>query len=120
MEFVHFAAGIVGAIHLVFALVEAFFWGLATKKLTTFGHDPRIVAATKPLGQNFAIYNLLVGVGLFATYWLNEAVQADVQVWVLSSIAIAGGVAGLTLKGWLLPVLQGVVPALSAVLLLVG
>ena len=74
------------------------------------------------MGQNFAAYNILVAIGLFATTLIvapdeaskaaGEATRKDVQMWLLGSIVVAAIIGGITTK-WFLALLQGAVPALA-------
>lgn len=109
--------GLVALIHIGFAYIEKFRWHRATAMLTDF--DRPTTEATRALGGNFAIYNLMVATGLMASFWLGDACDV-VQMWVLGSIVVVGCYGGATLKGSMPYVAQAAPAGLALVLLVLS
>ncbi|MEM7060351.1 MAG: DUF1304 family protein [Pseudomonadota bacterium] len=105
---IYIAAGV----QLVLGLLELFRWPSTTKLLLGIS-DRTFNDQSRPLGQNFAAYNILVAAGLVATLSIDPAGAAkQVQLWLLCSIVVAAVIGGITTK-WFLALLQGAVPAVA-------
>ena len=115
MDLIDAVIGLVAVIHAVFAVLEWTRWDRVTGLLTDF--DEPTVDATRVLGGNFAIYNLMIAIGLAASTFLAATPDANVQMWLLGSIMVVGVYGGATMKGPLLYIAQ-VAPAVIALIML--
>jgi putative membrane protein len=90
------ATAFVAVLHLVFFVLESFFW---TKPLgrRVFGLPADVAAASASLAVNQGLYNAFLAAGLI---WglLPGGCAFSVKVFFLSCVIVAGIVGGLTAK----------------------
>jgi putative membrane protein len=107
--------GVVAVLHLAFLVLEMFFWDHPVGR-KIFGLTPELSAGSKALAANQGLYNGFLAAGLV---WGLASGRADVKVFFLACIVIAGIYGGITAKRSIL-VTQGLPAALALALLLVS
>ena len=110
------AAGLVAAVHTLFAVVEVAFPRAIRIPGVADLSSPEGAQAI-PVARNAGVYNAFLAVALWAAVLLPDAPPA-VRTYLLGCAAVAGAVGGLTLK-WTVFVIQAV-PALVALGLWLG
>jgi putative membrane protein len=90
------AVAIVAGLHLVFFVLESFFW---TKPLgrRVFGLPKEVAESSASLALNQGLYNAFLAAGLIWGLWPGECAFA-IKVFFLSCVVIAGIVGGITAK----------------------
>lgn len=90
--------GLVTVLHLWFLILEMFLW---TRPLgrRTFGNDVEFAEASKALAANQGLYNGFLAAGLV---WGLVTDRADVQVFFLVCVVVAGGYGALTVSARIL------------------
>jgi putative membrane protein len=80
--------------HIAALIIEMFFWQ-SPFGLKTFGMTPEIAAASATLAKNQGLYNGFLAAGLiWGLFWK----RADVTVFFLCCVVLAGIFGGLTAK----------------------
>jgi putative membrane protein len=100
--------GLVALLHLSFLVLEMFLWTTPTGR-RAFGLDAAFAEQSRTLAANQGLYNGFLAVGLV---WGLVAWRADVQVFFLVCVVVAGAYGAATVSRKIL-VVQAV-PALLA------
>jgi putative membrane protein len=100
--------GLVAQLHLVFLVLEMFLWTTRTGR-RAFGLDAAFAEQSRTLAANQGLYNGFLAAGLV---WGLVAWRADVQVFFLVCVVVAGAYGAATVSRKIL-VVQAV-PALLA------
>ena len=105
---------LVTALHLFFLVLEMFLWTTPTGR-RVFGNDAAFAEASKALAANMGLYNGFLVAGLV---WGLVSEQADVQIFFLACVIVAGayGAATVSVRILLVQALPALV-AMGAVLL---
>ncbi|WP_020180886.1 DUF1304 family protein [Methylopila sp. M107] len=91
-------------IQLGFAFAETFRWVEKVAPLAKL--PPEVARATVGLGKNFAIYNLLIALGLIWAAFYGAANGAPMAYYLGAFMVVAGVVAGPT-ASWIITMAQG-------------
>jgi putative membrane protein len=86
--------GLVALSHTGFLVLEMFFWDHPVGR-RIFNITPDISAASAPLAANQGLYNGFLAAGLI---WGLYANRADVQIFFLACVIVAGIFGGFTAK----------------------
>jgi putative membrane protein len=105
---------LVAALHLYFLYLEMFAWTTPAGR-RAFGTDPEFAAATRTLAANQGLYNGFLAAGLV---WGMLTEQADVMVFFLACVAVAGAYGATTVSRKILFVQA--VPALVALVVVLA
>ncbi len=116
--FLQIMVGIVIVGHVIFAVMQAFFWPFVAKRLLKI-EDAGAVAQTTTVGKSFASYNLSIAIGLGLSFRLPESVLYDVQLAVMALIVFTAIVGYLGTKSIVI-LLGRLLPAAISLLLLVS
>src|SRR6476661_4943337 len=80
--------------HFYFCVLECFLWNTPYGR-RTFGTTPEFAASTAPMMQNQGVYNAFLAAGLALGLLRGEA---DVVLFVLGCVVLAGVVGAATVK----------------------
>lgn len=100
--------GFVAALHVAFMVLEMFLWRHRIGR-RVFGLTPEFAERSASLAANQGLYNLFLAAGLT---WGIAAARADVALFFLGCVVVAGVYGGLTVKRSI--ILVQAVPALVA------
>lgn len=103
--------GLVALSHIWFLILEMFLWQQPIG-INTFGTTPEFAEATATLAANQGLYNGFLAAGLI---WALLAKRADLKIFFLSCVLVAGTYGGLT-AGITIMFVQGL-PAFLALIL---
>jgi len=84
----HLAVALVALLHLVFLVLEMFFWDKPLGR-RVFGLKPEFAAASKGLAANQGLYNGFLAAGLAWGLWLGAA-GGPLKVFFLGCVIVAG------------------------------
>jgi putative membrane protein len=108
----NWAVLLIGLEHLLFAVLEIFFWD-RTLGARIYRRQPELAEKTKTLAANQGIYNVILAGGLLISPALPMEPSQWFQMYFLASVVVVGIFGAISLRSWPVLFVQALPAALA-------